>query len=188
MLSLRPRSKSNVDQIGLVGKFLISEIPPKWIPLNTDRYLDPQQYAALFAKVGYKFGKDAQDRFLIPKLDNTTGGLGYFLKIKGSTETVGERLATPERPRHQHSRSTSLDGNHSQTFPSNRYLRSSVNSGRKNLNGSGTSYSEPNTASHSYHSHGDSASGTMTAINTSNKGSVSAPPAVEVVMAIYAGV
>ena len=188
MLSLRPRNKSSIDQIGLVGKFLINAVPPKWLVLSSDRYLDPGQYSALFAKIGYKFGRNAQDHFLLPKLDNTANGLGYFLKIAGTGELPGERLATPERPRHQHSRSTSADGNHSQTFPSQRYLRSSVNSGRKNLDGGGTSYSEPNTASHSYHFHSDAACGNMTAIAVANKGSVSAPPAVEVVMAIYAGV
>lgn len=188
MLSLRPRSKSKVDQIGLLGKFLINAVPPKWIVLSEDRYLDPQQYAALFSKVGYKFGRNAQDYFLLPKLDNTTAGLGYFLKICGAGETIGQRIVTSERPRHQHTRSMSSDGSHSQTFPTNRYLRGSVISGRANKNGTGYSYAEPSTLDHGSHSHSDSSSGTMTAIALSNRGTVSAPPAVEVVMAIYAGV
>lgn len=188
MLSLRPKAKSHVDQIGLIGKFLSNAVPAKWIALTQDRYLEPAQYSALFAKVGYRFGKDAQNRFFLPKLDNTTGGLGYFLKVMGSGETNGQLIATPERPKHQHSRSTTLDGDHSHTLPTDRYLRSSPNSGRKNANGTGTPYSEPTKMTHSSHSHSDSASGLTTGLNLSNKGSVSAPPAVEVIMAIYAGV
>lgn len=188
MLSLRPKSKSLVDQIGLIGKFLSDAVPPKWIALTQDRYLEPAQYSALFAKVGYRFGKDAQNRFLLPKLNNTTSGLGYFLKILGSGETNGQLVVTPERPKHQHSRSTSLDGSHSHTLPNSRYLRSSPNSGRKNANGTGTSYSEPTTISHGSHIHSDTSSGTIAGMALSNKGSVSAPPAVEVIMAIYAGV
>ena len=191
MLSLRAKPKGDtIYAVGTVAMFMTKQPPPGWFELVDDQhYLDPTTYSALFAVVGYKFGKNAQGHFRLPGYRSGSYD-ARFIKIV-DRESNGFVISFSETPLHDHSVYCDSDGNHGHSFPNGDYLRNdTVMSGAPNANGSGTSYRGHSSTSHTWHSHGGCSSGDMTDISTANisAGSYSAPESITGRVAIYTGV
>lgn len=191
MISLRPKLIGLVEQIGFITAFTADQIAPKWIRLDTDQFLDPQVYSALFAKVGYVFGQGGPNNthFKLPRMNSSDPG-GRFIKIRSGSEILGQLIAA-ERPRHTHRIAVQYNGYHVHSFPTKRYLQGIPLNGRMNKNGGGTQYTRASSQSHDEHYHSSVISGEPTEValsNTLDATGAGAPPALCSVMCIYAGV
>lgn len=185
MISLRPVNAKKVIPVGAIDIFLTASVPNKWLLLNTEYYLDPIKYSALFAIVGYNFGKRADGNFKLPKL-NDTGDLGNFLYVCGAGENPCI-LSPATEPKHKHNVYIASAGSHAHSFPSDNYLRGTPAGGKLNKNGGGSSYGNAGGEGHGWHSHAASSSGSPIVLAEKN-GTVWAPPAIEAFFAIYTGV
>ena len=187
MLSLRAKPKGDtIYAVGTVAMFMTKQPPPGWFELADDQhYLDPTTYSALFAVVGYKFGKNAQEHFRLPGYRSGSYD-ARFIKIV-DRESNGFVISFSETPLHDHSVYCDSGGNHGHSFPSNAYLRNNTGG---NADGSGSSFGGHSSTSHTQHSHDGCSSGDMTDISTANisAGSNSAPESITGRVAIYTGV
>ena len=186
MLSLRTKPKGDtIYAVGTVAMFMTKQPPPGWFELADDQhYLDPTTYSALFAVVGYKFGKNAQGHFRLPGYRSGSYD-ARFIKIVDS-ESNGFVISFSETPLHDHSVYCDSGGNHGHSFPSASYLRNNP----VNVSAYGVIYGVHSSTSHTLHSHGGCSSGDMTDISTANisAGSYSAPESITGRVAIYTGV